>query len=115
MLSRATGEFHLSGALAWKLPSASWPVHELFVDLHLPGVFAYRWRGGSLSPVAEAPAPPEFSYRIPLPGQKLSFHQYLLTGTSPDVQLDYAVALVGQYFHVRRDAEVSLDVPSSDD
>ena len=42
VLSRATGEFHLSGDLAWKLPSASWPVHELFVDLHLPSVFAYR-------------------------------------------------------------------------
>jgi hypothetical protein len=114
VLSRATGEFHLSGSLGWKLPSVSWPVHELFLDLHLPGVFAYRWRGGSLSPVAGAPGAPEFSYHIPLPGEKLSFHQYLLTGTSPDVQLDYAVALEGRYFHVQRDAEAATHVPYSD-
>jgi hypothetical protein len=98
VLSRAMGQFHLSGNLEWKLPSVSWPVHELFLDLHLPTVFAYRWRGGSLSPVDDEPDKEDFSYRIPLPGQRLSFHQYLLTGSAPDVQLDYAVALEGQYF-----------------
>jgi hypothetical protein len=82
-------------------------VHELFVDLYLPSVFAYTWRGGSLSPVEAGPAAPEFSYRIPVPGQQLSFHQYLLTRAAPDVQLDYAVALEGQYFHVQREGEVA--------
>jgi hypothetical protein len=100
VLVSSTGEFHLSGDLDWKLPSASWPVHELFLDLHLPSVFTYQWRGGSLSPVENAPELAAFSYRIPLPGQRLSYHQYLLTGTSPDVQLGYAVALDGQYFRV---------------
>lgn len=98
-LSRAMGQFHLSGNLEWQLPSVSWPVHELYLDVHLPTVFAYRWRGGSLSPVEQGPAKDDFSYRIPLPGQRLSFHQYLLTGSAPDLELDYAVALEGQYFH----------------
>jgi hypothetical protein len=115
VLARATGEFHLSGSLAWTLPSVSWPVHELFVDLHLPAVFAYHWRGGSLSPVETGPPAPEFSYRIPLPGRQLSFHQYLLARTAPDVQLDYAVALEGQYFRVQGDAERAVRVPYTED
>ncbi len=97
VLARAMGQFHLSGNLEWKLPSVSWPVHELYLDLYLPTVFAYQWRGGSLSPVETGPKD-EFSYRIPQPGQRLSFHQVLLTTSAPDVDLDYAVALDGQYF-----------------
>jgi hypothetical protein len=97
VLLSSEGGYFLSGALEVALPKVSWPVNELFLDLHLPQVFNYEWSGGSLSPVAEAPAV-DFTYELPLPGKKLSFHQHLIAASAPNVTLDYAVDLEGHYY-----------------
>ncbi len=91
------GVYHLSGNLELGLPKASWPIHEVFLDLHLPDVFTYEWRSGSLSPT-EQRAMPAFAYQVPLPGKQMSFQQYLVTSHAPHVRLDYAVDLESQYF-----------------
>lgn len=93
----ARKEYLLSGDLAFAFPSPSWTVNELFLDLHLPEVFTYSWSGGSLSPVTSAPQV-TFAYQIPSPGKRLSFHQYLVTGSTPAVRLKYDIDLEGQYF-----------------
>lgn len=94
----STGEgFLLSGELRLALPRVSWPVHELYLDLHLPAVFNYAWAGGSLAPVDASPAV-RYTYEVPLPGRKLSLHQHLITSSAPDVTLEYAVDLEGHYF-----------------
>jgi hypothetical protein len=97
VLADAGNGFHLAGDLRFELPTASWPVHELFYTLHLPRVFDYRWTGGSLEPAESSPAA-GFSYRVPLPGRSLHLHQVLIADSSPDVTLDYAVNLDGHYF-----------------
>ncbi len=55
--------------------------NELFFDLHLPEVFNYTWTGGSPSPVERSPEM-AFTYQIPRPGKKLSFHQFLISKSS---------------------------------
>lgn len=89
--------YHLSGRLGFELPAASWPTHELFLDLHLPQVFNYEWTGGSLSPVPSTPHA-SYSYRLPLPGKRVSVHQVLIAASNPSVTLSYAVDLEGHYF-----------------
>jgi hypothetical protein len=85
------------------LPAVSWPTHELFFTVNLPGVFDYTWAGGSLAPSDEAPKA-RYSYRVPLPGEPLHFHQYLIDQSAPDLDLDYEVDLDGSYFHEGRQA-----------
>jgi hypothetical protein len=97
VLAEPGNEFHLTGDLRFELPTASWPVHELFYTLHLPRVFDYRWTGGSLEPAKSSP-PASFSYRVPLPGRPLHLHQVLIADSAADVTLDYAVNLDGHYF-----------------
>ncbi len=100
------GGYNLSGGLVFELPRVSWPVNELYFDVHLPQVFNYTWTGGSLAPVEPSPAetPPaetpeaDFTYAIPRPGKRLTFHQYLISKTSPNLRLDYAIDLEGKYF-----------------
>lgn len=91
------GGYNLSGDLLFALPRVSWPVNELFIDVHLPEVFSYTWTGGSLAPVESSPAV-AFTYAIPTPGKKLGFHQFLISKTSPTLRLDYAIDLEGKYF-----------------
>jgi hypothetical protein len=97
VLASAGEDFLLSGELRLALPRVTWPVHQLYLDLHLPGVFHYVWVGGSLAPIEEAPTV-HYTYEVPLPGRKLSLHQHLITSSSPDVTLQYAVDLEGHYF-----------------
>ena len=97
VLLSSEGGYFLSGALEVALPKVSWPVNELFLDVHLPQVFNYEWSGGSLSPVERSPAV-DFTYDLPLPGKKLSFHQHLISASAPNVTLDYAVDLEGHYY-----------------
>ena len=40
----------------------------------------------------------EFTQKIPTPGKELSFHQYLVTSSGPEIQLAYDVELSGNYF-----------------
>jgi hypothetical protein len=114
VLTKSEGVFHLAGNIALSLPKTSWPMNEIFLDLHLPDVFNYQWKGGSLSPV-KSRAMPAFTYRVPLPGKKMSFHQYLVTTHAPQVGLEYAVDLKDQYFcagETSRTARVqSVEVP----
>ncbi len=93
------GGYNLAGDLLFALPRVSWPVNELYVDVHLPAVFSYTWTGGSLAPVEASPAA-AFTYAIPTPGKRLSFHQFLLSRTSPTLRVDYAIDLDGKYFGV---------------
>ena len=87
----------LAGTLQLTLPAVSWPVNEMFVELHLPEVFNYDWAGGSLSP-HERPGPIELTYEMPRPGKHLSFHQYLISRSAPTVRVGYAIDLEGRYF-----------------
>ncbi len=91
------GGYNLSGGLMFELPGVSWPVNELYFDVHLPAVFNYTWTGGSLAPVEESPDT-SFAYAIPRPGKRLTFHQYLISKSSPSLRLDYAIDLEGKYF-----------------
>lgn len=101
VLAQPGGVFHLAGALHFDLPRVSWPTHELFLTLHLPPVFDYRWAGGSLEPRSGAPAA-SYSYRIPEPGRELHFHQMLIGASAPDLDIDYEVNLQGNYFRDTR-------------
>ena len=91
------GSYFLSGSLELTLPRVAWPIHELFLSLHLPQVFNYVWSGGSLSPVDAAPAV-SYTYDVPLPGKSLAFHQHLISASAPNVTLGYAVDLEGHYY-----------------
>ncbi|MDJ0869693.1 MAG: hypothetical protein QNK03_26580 [Myxococcota bacterium] len=94
----STGKsYHLSGDLDFEFPRASWPVNELFVALSLPPVFNYTWTGGSLAPIERCDSP-DFSYRIPAPGKRLAFHQYLVHASAPKLSVGYDVDLEGHYF-----------------
>lgn len=97
VLTTQEESFHLSGNLAFEFPSPSWPTNEFYLDVHLPAVFDYAWRGGSLSPVEHSPET-QFSHPLPLPGRSLHFHQYLISASKPDVSVDYTVNLDGHYF-----------------
>lgn len=89
--------FDLSGKLNFVVPQISWPINELFVDVYLPQVFNYTWQGGSLAPKTSDPDD-SFTYKMPTPGTRLSFHQYLITNSSPNVSIRYTINLEGQYF-----------------
>ncbi len=97
VLESDQGGYNLSGDLLYELPRLSWPVNELYVDVHLPEVFNYTWTGGSLSPIETSPNT-IFAYDIPRPGKRLSFHQYLISKTSPTLRVDYAIDLTEKYF-----------------
>ncbi|MBD3243137.1 MAG: hypothetical protein GF331_21275 [Chitinivibrionales bacterium] len=101
VLQRSLGTYNLSGVLAFEAPLVSWPIEQMYVDLHLPEVFTYAQRGGSLSRVEVSPDA-EFSYATPLPGRQLSFHQYLISESRPTLVLEYAVDLDGKYYMAER-------------
>jgi hypothetical protein len=91
------GGYNLAGDLLFARPEVSWPINELFVDVHLPSVFGYTWTGGSLAPVDSSPQV-VYSYAIPTPGEHLSFHQFLISRTAADLRVDYDIDLDGKYF-----------------
>jgi hypothetical protein len=97
VLTGSSGGYLLSGLLEFSLPRVSWPVNEIFLDVRIPAVFNYTWTGGSLAPVEDVPRA-DYSYRLPLPGKKLTFHQSLITSSAPNVSLEYAVDLEGRYY-----------------
>jgi hypothetical protein len=97
VLTSTEPSFNLSGSLDFELPRAGWPTNELYLDVHLPQVFDYSWRAGSLAEVESSPAS-RFSHQLPLPGKALRFHQYLVGAAAPGVTLDYTVNLDGHYF-----------------
>jgi hypothetical protein len=90
--------YHLSGRLRFSVPQASWPINEMFLQLHLPSVFQYKRSGGSMEQTEVQPAV-QFSEKIPTPGKELAFHQFLIASSSPAVQLAYDIELSGNYFH----------------
>jgi hypothetical protein len=96
LLHERPGSFHLAGEINLELPACSWPIHELFLTLHLPEVFTYSWQSGSMEPINHAPRT-RFTLEMPTPGSELAFHQSLITGSSPEVTLAYTVNLEGQY------------------
>ncbi len=91
VLSEAQRGYPLSGKLAFTLPSPGWALNDLFVTLHLPSVFEYRWAGGSLAAVGEAP-PVDYAWEIPTPGKKVALHQQLVSSFA-NVQVAYTVDL----------------------
>lgn len=97
VLEREHGAYNLAGRIDVELPEASWPIHEVALDLHLPPVFDYAWVDGSLSP-AETGEEVDWSYDLPEPGKRLSFRQLLVTRSAPRLTLDYDVDLAGAYF-----------------
>jgi hypothetical protein len=107
VLARSRGVFHLAGGMHFDLPAVSWPTHELFLSVHLPRVFDYAWAGGSLEPGTRAPTA-EYSYRVPLPGKTLHFHQVLIDRSAPDLDLDYEVDLEGHYFQEGRQVHTGV-------
>ncbi len=96
VLSEAQSGYPLSGTLAFALPSPRWGQNDLFVTLHLPPVFEYRWAGGSLETVGQAP-PVEWAWEIPTPGKTMSLHQQLVSSFAT-VQVAYTVDLAGSYY-----------------
>lgn len=97
VLEQEHGAYHLAGRLDVELPEASWPIHEVALDLHLPPVFDYSWVDGSLAP-AEATPTEDWSYDLPEPGKRLSFRQLLVTRSAPRLTLEYEVDLTDAYF-----------------
>ena len=88
--------YALSGRLDYRLPRASWGINDLFVTLHLPPVFTYKWTGGSLAEVPEV-AEADYSYDIPTPGRKVHLHQQLVFEAA-HTQLSYTADLKGNYY-----------------
>jgi hypothetical protein len=88
--------YPLSGTLSFTLPRPRWGVNDLFVTLHLPPVFDYRWAGGSLAAGQEAPRV-EYAWDIPTPGKTLELHQQLVSSFA-NVQVAYTVDLTKSYF-----------------
>jgi hypothetical protein len=89
--------YSLSGDLLFTFPGVSWATNELFVALHLPQVFNYTWRGGSLSGDGPVHAAPSYTESLPTPGKRLSFHQYLVEGGAT-LRVDYTVDLAGRFY-----------------
>jgi hypothetical protein len=94
--SEAQRGYPLSGRLAFTLPQPAWGLNDLFVTLHLPSVFEYRWAGGSLAAVEEAPAV-DYSWEIPTPGRTVALHQQLVSSFAR-VEVAYAVDLSSSYY-----------------
>jgi hypothetical protein len=88
--------YPLSGTLAFALPQPAWGVNDLFATLHLPTVFEYRWAGGSLANVEEAP-PVDFAWAIPAPGRVVALRQQLVSSI-PTVRVAYTVDLASSYY-----------------
>jgi hypothetical protein len=97
VLRHDLGSYQLAGNLEFVVPSVSWEVHELFLELHLPEVFNYTWTGGSLEP-ADVKLEAAYSYSVPTPGKRLLFHQYLVSEAAPRATLEYTIDLDGQYY-----------------
>jgi len=97
LLSEEPGRFTLSGELRFTLPSASWRTDEYVVELHLPEVFNYRWRGGSASPCEAAPEPAPFASALPTPGKAMCLRQALVF-EPPPAEVAYDVDLTGKYW-----------------
>lgn len=93
-LSQNIGVFHLAGALRVTLPSSSWQTDSVALLAYLPTVFEYRRVGGSL----EDGEVSQNSAREGLPGRELKFRQYLVTASSPSVELRYSVDISKSYF-----------------
>lgn len=96
VLSEAQSGYPLSGTLAFTLPRPRWGLNDLFVTLHLPWVFEYRWAGGSLAAVEEAPSV-DYAWEIPTPGKKVALHQQLVSSFA-SVQVAYTVDLAKSYY-----------------
>ncbi len=94
--SEAQSGYPLSGTLAFTLPRPQWGLNDLFVTLHLPSVFEYRWSGGSLAAVEEAPAV-EYAWQIPTPGRTVALHQQLVSSFA-SAQIAYTVDLASSYY-----------------
>jgi hypothetical protein len=94
--SEAQSGYPLSGTLAFTLPRPAWGLNDLFVTLHLPAVFEYRWAGGSLATVDQAPGV-DFAWDIPTPGKTVALHQQLVSSFA-SVQVAYTVDLASSYY-----------------
>jgi hypothetical protein len=94
--SEARSGYPLSGTLSFTLPQPQWGLNDLFVTLHLPSVFEYRWSGGSLAAVDEAPAV-AYAWEIPTPGRTVALHQQLVSSFA-SVQVAYTVDLASSYY-----------------
>lgn len=97
LLGEEPGRFKLSGALRFVLPAPSWRTDEYAVELHLPEVFNYKWRGGSLSPCTSPATPAEFVSQLPTPGKPLCLRQSLVF-EPPTAEISYDVDLTGKYW-----------------
>jgi hypothetical protein len=94
--SEARSGYPLSGTLSFTLPRPAWGLNDLFVTLHLPAVFEYRWAGGSLATVEQAPGV-DFAWDIPTPGKMVALHQQLVSSFA-SVQVAYTVDLASSYY-----------------
>lgn len=92
-LAENIGVFHLAGTLRVALPSASWQTDSVGLRTYLPTVFEYRRTGGSLEEGAAGTLPSEV-----LPGRELAYRQFLVTASSPSVELRYSVDISKSYF-----------------
>jgi hypothetical protein len=99
VLTQVYGNYHLAGSLSFNVPKSSWPIHEMYLDLYLPDVFTFKRNSGSFEPIEESPES-AFTYHIPLPGKRYSFHQYLITSAVPTLIMDYSIDLNKKYFLV---------------
>lgn len=97
VLSKQQDSYNLSGTIDFPIPKASWPIHEMFFDLYMPTVFNYSYVNGSLEQINSSPDI-EYTYSVPTPGKKLSFHQYLISTSNPSLTLSYTIDLTGKYF-----------------
>lgn len=97
LLAEEPGRFKLSGGLRFQLPAASWRTDEYVVELHLPEVFNYQWKGGSLSPCDAPPRAADFVSQLPTPGKQVCLRQ-ALAFEPPTAEVAYAVDLAGKYW-----------------
>lgn len=98
VLSGDRGGYLLQGELDVALPRISWPVTAWDCATHLPEVFDYAWRGGSMQQRDGDAASPAWSYAMPTPGTASFWRQELVFDAAPSLRLSYTVSLEGAYF-----------------
>ncbi len=97
VINHSFGHYLLAGTMNFLLPKASWPILEIYFDLHLPKFFNYKHVTGTMEAKSDS-LEVKYYYDIPESGTKLSFHQFLITTSAPDISLNYTVDITKKYY-----------------
>jgi hypothetical protein len=97
--SRANGApYLLSGHFSIDVPQLNIPVKNLQLAVHLPEVFEYEVKGGSMGRCEDCTTVVEYVDALPSPGVAYRFKEQLISESSPTVEMTYTVELKDNYF-----------------